>query len=290
MLSALNPYDSVVLIVEDDPDDARMLTMALEKFGIKKPFLAETAEEALTFLADQRCDVVLTDYNLPGMNGITLLEHIRESWPEIRVIVITGGRDERVAASAIKAGAVDYIAKDELLTSGIVRSLQTALRDKRAIKEDERHAVLSSSPDKLTVAREEIDWVMESFSGRLQLTGTGGDAPPDALAEDSCLSISRHGEGLDDLLDAFTRYLQASFRRFPDPATDEEEALARMLMERGASPSEVLMLFKGCLRSLEVEQVQPPFHPGVCLTRLFALLVEQYQMRQSFETLGRNAA
>ena len=50
------------------------------------------------------------------------------------------------------------------------------------------------------------------------------------------------------------------------------------------------MLFKGCLRSLEVEQVQPPFHPGVCLTRLFALLVEQYQMRQSFETLGRDAA
>src|SRR3990172_13352758 len=129
MLGPLSPKHSSVLVVEDNPDDALLATKALQTFGIKTIYHAETAEDALSFLNKHSCDVVLIDYNLPGINGLRLLEHVREAWPQTPVILVTGARDEQVAVSALKLGAADYLSKDDLLTSSIIRTLQAVLRE-----------------------------------------------------------------------------------------------------------------------------------------------------------------
>lgn len=276
MRQALNPKDSAVLIVEDNPDDSFIVAKALEGFGIRRIYAVDTAEAALEFLARQPCDVVLIDYNLPRMNGLTLLERVLDTYPNLRVVLVTGVRDERVAVSALKTGAIDYVTKDELLTSGIVRSVQAALRDEIAGSVTGRRTALAAGAGRLDAAREEAAWLLETLSGGHEIRASAG--------------IPEYGgEGWADLLDTFDRYLRASFSRFPEPAGQEMEAAARMFMERGSGPAEMLVVYRAALASLEAEGVAPPFSPPICLVRLFALLVDRYQADLSLATM-REAA
>jgi len=275
MVQPLNPKDSAVLVVEDNPDDGILVARSLQTFGIKKVFAAETAEEALTFLQRHTCDVVLADYNLPGMNGLRLLEHIRESWPEIRVVLVTGAKDEHVAVSAMKAGAADYVCKDDLLTSSIIRTLQAALRQQETSNKEQQRSAFGSRAGDLGAALEEAEWLQTlSHDGRPR-------RPEHAAAYGE--------ESIDDLLDAYTRYLRDTFRLFPQPAGAAEDALARMLLERGSGAGEVVTYYRAALRSLLLEQIAPPLNPALCLARIFALLVEQYQYRQSMQVAQRAA-
>jgi CheY-like chemotaxis protein len=269
MLQALNPKDTAVLVVEDNPDDSVLVARSLETFGIRKVFAAETAEEALSFLERHACHVVLADYNLPGMNGLRLLEHIRESWPETRVVLVTGAKDEHIAVSAMKAGAADYVSKDDLLTSSIIRTLQSTLRVQIAATEEHQRTALGSRAGDLEAALEEAEWLQ-------QLCHDGLAHRPE--------HVTAYGdENMDDLLEAHERYLRESFRLFPEPACAAEDALARMLLERGSGPGEIVAFYRAALRSQLLEQHKPPMNPALCLARVFALLVEQYQFRQSAE-------
>ena len=267
MMQALNPKDTAVLVVEDNPDDGILVARSLQTFGIRRVFAAETAEEALTFLERHTCDVVLADYNLPGMNGLRLLEHIRESWPETRVVLVTGAKDEHIAVSAMKAGAADYVSKDELLTSNIIRTLQSTLRRQIATTEEHLLMALGSRAGDLEAALEEAEWLQVLFH--------------DGLAHRQERAAPYGDESLDGLLEAYTRYLRETFRLFPQPAQVEEDGLARMLLERGSAPGEVVTFYRAALRALLLERTKPPMNPALCLARILALLVEQYQFRQS---------
>ncbi len=276
-MQALSPKNSVVLIVEDNPDDTFIVTKALETFGIRRIYAVDTAEAALDFLSGHACDVLLIDYNLPRMNGLALLERVHEAHPNVRVVVVTGVRDERVAVSAMKTGAVDYVTKDELLTSGIVRSVQAALRDEITAKESDRRLTLAAGGETLAAAREEVTWLLDTLAGGRELQ---------ALEPGS--GETDYGvEGWLDLLNAFTRYLRESFRRFPDPAKGELEAAARMFIERGSSPAEILAVYRAALRSLDAEGAAPPFSPAICLVRLFAYLAGQYQVELSLALMKK---
>ena len=271
MVQALNPKDSAVLVVEDNPDDGILIARSLDTFGIRRVYAVETAEDALAFLGQHGCDVALVDYSLPGMNGLRLLERIRESWPEMMVVLVTGVRDEQIAVSAMKAGASDYVTKDELLTSSIIRSLQSTLRRQIASTEERRRTALASAAGGLDAALEEGGWLLDVF----------GAAPGRHAA-------TPYGEeGLDALLEAFARYLREAFRLFPQPARAEEGGLTRKLLERGASPGEIVTFYRAALRSMRLEEPKPPMNPLLCLVRLFALLVEQYQLRQSVQAAAR---
>lgn len=273
MLTPLNPKDGTVLLVEDNPDDVVLETKALQTFGIKTIYHAATAEEAFEFLQKHTCDVVLLDYNLPGANGLKLLEHVRELNLDTRVIIVTGVRDERVAVSSFKLGVTDYVSKDELLTSGIIRALQGAFRDQNESREQQQRDLLGSGDDKLSVALEEIDWLLDTIAG-----GAPHGKPSDASALYS-------EEAWMDIRDVFLRYLQDCFHRFPEPAVLDEDGLVRMFVERGSSTTEVLAIYRATLRALAVEQTKPPFDPIICLVRLLGGLVEQYQRELAVEAM-----
>jgi CheY-like chemotaxis protein len=278
MVQALNPKDSAVLVVEDNPDDGVLVARSLQTFGIRKVYAVETAEEAIAFLRDHNCDVALVDYNLPGMNGLRLLEHIRESRPGTRVVLVTGAHDEHVAVAAMKAGAADYVTKDELLTSSIIRSLQSTLREQIASTEEHRRTALSAGAIDLGSALGEADWLLEPLNNLPGRHASGADR------------LMYGEESLDGLLTAFERYLRQMFRVFPSAAHEEEDGLVRKLLERGSSPDEVLAFYRAALRSLLIEGDQPPMNPVLCLTRLLAQLVQQYQFQQSVGVTQRAAS
>ena len=73
--------------------------------------LAENGEKALRILESQKVDLVLTDLKMPDMDGMTLTKQLRESHPEIPVVVMTGYPSVDSAVEALRNKVADYIVK-----------------------------------------------------------------------------------------------------------------------------------------------------------------------------------
>ncbi|MFB6303689.1 MAG: response regulator, partial [Haloferacaceae archaeon] len=102
-----------VLHVDDDPDFADLTATFLEREDDR--FDVETAgdaDEALARLAEAEFDCVVSDYDMPGANGIELLTAVSEEHPGLPFILFTGKGSEEVAGDAVSAGATDYIQKE----------------------------------------------------------------------------------------------------------------------------------------------------------------------------------
>jgi DNA-binding NtrC family response regulator len=98
-----------LLIVDDDEIIQRLLRMASEDLGWR-PLGAESGEEALEKL-HPGIEAVVLDHGLPGMNGMKVLVRIRELYPDLQVIMLTGFNDAETAVQALRAGAADYLTK-----------------------------------------------------------------------------------------------------------------------------------------------------------------------------------
>ena len=99
-----------VLIVDDERNMRRSLQTMLAEEGYAVQ-AAESAEEALGWLARDRFLLVITDARLGGMSGYEFLTRIRHQWPELPALMITAYATPKLAVEAIKAGAMDYLAK-----------------------------------------------------------------------------------------------------------------------------------------------------------------------------------
>jgi len=99
-----------ILVVDDDPDHLRVVAAILEESGFEVE-RANDAEEALSRIHGFEPALVLTDLRLPGMDGVQLLERIREGMEGVEVIVMTGHEDMTSAIGAMRAGAFDYVVK-----------------------------------------------------------------------------------------------------------------------------------------------------------------------------------
>ncbi|HKP59902.1 MAG TPA: sigma-54 dependent transcriptional regulator [Polyangiales bacterium] len=139
-----------VLLVDDEAAMRFALSEVLDGFGVEV-LNAGSSEEALPQV--EGADVVVTDFAMPGKNGLELLDAIRAQDPTLPVIVITAHGSERIAVEALKRGAYDYIAKpfdnDEVAYS-IRRALETrSLRkqsDRAALAESVGLRVVGESP------------------------------------------------------------------------------------------------------------------------------------------------
>ncbi|MBW7956387.1 MAG: response regulator [Deltaproteobacteria bacterium] len=107
-----------ILIADDDLDLRELLVEAVRNWGYDVS-LARDGEEALKKLRMDHFHMVITDLMMPGMDGLQLLQRIRELDSDILVIIITGYATIETAVKAIETGAYDYIAKpfrlDELM-------------------------------------------------------------------------------------------------------------------------------------------------------------------------------
>ena len=99
-----------ILIVDDDQMMCQMLEDDLKRHGFH-PTSCLSAEKALDALKTESFDVLLTDMNLPDMNGIELCERVATNRPDIPVIVITAFGSMETAIAAIRAGAYDFVTK-----------------------------------------------------------------------------------------------------------------------------------------------------------------------------------
>jgi len=101
-----------VLLVDDSATDRAMIGGMLEKSGVKVRY-AENGAGALKQLSGAVPDVVLTDMQMPEMNGLELVQAVRAKHPLVPVILMTGHGSEALAARALHEGAASYVPKSQ---------------------------------------------------------------------------------------------------------------------------------------------------------------------------------
>ncbi|MCB9203407.1 MAG: response regulator transcription factor [Flavobacteriales bacterium] len=113
MLKSIQGYLKTIYICEDHP----LFRQSLEQLVLKADDLelvgtASTGSEAVQAIPDLRPDVVLLDLNLPEIDGFGVLEFVRSTLPESKVVILTSYNDKLLADKARKAGAAAYLLKD----------------------------------------------------------------------------------------------------------------------------------------------------------------------------------
>jgi len=107
---------ATVLVVDDSAVDRRLVA-GLLKQGNLQVELAQTGREALDCLRATPVDLVVTDLQMPELDGLGLVRHIRDHGPHVPVILITAHGSEDLAIEALHAGAASYVPKSELAQS-----------------------------------------------------------------------------------------------------------------------------------------------------------------------------
>ena len=119
-----------VLLVDDEREFVAILTRRLTKRNYAVTF-AHSGKDALAQLEeDKDIEVVILDVKMPGLNGIETLKLIKEKWPLVEVIMLTGQSTIDSAIDAIKLGAYDYILKP-IEIEELVSEIEKAVRIKR---------------------------------------------------------------------------------------------------------------------------------------------------------------
>ena len=99
-----------ILIVDDDP----LIRRQLEDLYRERKYEVDScpgADDALLLLEDYEYSLAVLDLKIPGTDGISLTKQIRERWPDLDVIIVTGYASIKGAVEAIRHGASDYITK-----------------------------------------------------------------------------------------------------------------------------------------------------------------------------------
>ena len=99
-----------VLVVDDELELAQLFKDGLERFGYACR-IAPTGRAALKLLEEEEADLVLVDITMPGMDGLTLFEHINDLYPDCGVCFVTAMDSLGTAVRQMKEGAYDYIVK-----------------------------------------------------------------------------------------------------------------------------------------------------------------------------------
>lgn len=153
-----------ILIVDDEKSIQKLLKLILEDFQVTA---VSSAKEALRFIQNKSCDLVITDLKMPGISGLELLKETKTFYPEIPVIMITGHGDKNAAIEAINNGVYDFLEKpfdDEV----IIHSVKRALKQRNtSIEKDCLIEKLKDSESRLRSLSEKIILLQEEERKRI---------------------------------------------------------------------------------------------------------------------------
>lgn len=124
----------VALVVDDSPVDRRIAGAIIEKTTDLQVKFATDGQEALDIVAAEAPSFVLTDMQMPNINGIELVERMKAEFPTIPVILMTANGSEEAAITALRAGASNFIPKRFLrqeLPAVLALALSVARTDRR---------------------------------------------------------------------------------------------------------------------------------------------------------------
>jgi DNA-binding NtrC family response regulator len=153
-----------ILHVEGDSEFAERTREYFDQVGDR--FRVRTvsgATAALDELSTPRIDCVISNYEIAGMDGLALLERVREEFPDLPFIIFTGAGSEAVASDALTGGATDYIRRDgetdqfDLLANRVRNAVERYRATRRAAAEERVSRVIRAVDRALVRADSEAD-------------------------------------------------------------------------------------------------------------------------------------
>lgn len=144
----MNEQPLQILLVDDNPIDRELVQIYLRKVsGDLHLCEAESASEAIALMQSSPIDCILSDYQMPEMDGLEFLNYLRTSERDVAFIFLTGQGNEQLAADALRAGADDYFTKDRsfALYERLYHSIQRVVdsrrlhRQQRQLEAEHRH-------------------------------------------------------------------------------------------------------------------------------------------------------
>jgi len=133
-----------VLLVDDEKEFTELLSERLEVRGFKTR-VANDGDEAISKLKEENADIVLLDVMMPGKSGIETLKEIKQLWPLVEVIMLTGHGTVETAIEGMKVGAYDYLLKPtgtEDLSEKIKNAYQRKAEHEERIRQAEINKII----------------------------------------------------------------------------------------------------------------------------------------------------
>jgi len=199
-----------VLHVDDEPSLNDMIATFLEREnGRITVHTATNPDEGQQILSTHDIDCIVSDYEMPGRNGIEFLEAVREEYPELPFILYTGKGSEEVASDAISSGVTDYLQKESGTDQYTILAnrITNAVAQTRAVQEVSRtrayfSTILSQSSDYVMIVdgHGQVDYISPAVERVL------GYTPEDLEGTDAFEHI--HPEDLSAASDAFADVLE----------------------------------------------------------------------------------
>ncbi len=204
---------------------------------------AASADEGLSALEEQTFDCIVSDYDMPGRNGIEFLQTVRETYPDLPFVLFTGKGSEQVAGEAISAGVTGYLQKEtgteqfELLHNRI----ENAVTQYRAESELEQHrSVLETLIQNLPVGILVENESREILAANASLAEMfGGNGSPEEFVGADCERLADELKGVfrrsEEFVTTIDEHLEAR-----EPVRGEEFALTDgRIIERDYVPYEL---------------------------------------------------
>lgn len=177
-----------VLLVDDQPELRRLFERALRSDG-HDVATAANGRLAIALAAEQTFDLVVSDVRMPDMDGVELLDLLRQADPDLPVLLVSGSPDLATAMKAVEYGAFEYLSKPvpfEKLRASATRAI--ALRRKRAQAKHDVDQYRSGERERERVGAGHDSWSGGLLGGRYRigrLLGSGGmGAVFEAVRED----------------------------------------------------------------------------------------------------------
>jgi PAS domain S-box-containing protein len=123
-----------ILHLDDNPADAQLVALTLEQEKLPHTLTyVQTREEFLAALRRKDCDIILSDYRMPGYDGDQALQAAQQICPEVPFIMVTGELGEELVIETLQRGATDYVLKDRIfrLIPAIKRALAEAENERK---------------------------------------------------------------------------------------------------------------------------------------------------------------
>jgi putative two-component system response regulator len=162
-----------ILVVDDEPAIRDLLTEGLKESGYDCS-AAANGFEALECLDRKRFSLVLSDIDMPTMDGVKLLQAVKEGHPDIEVVMITGVVDVEVALRAMRMGANDYLTKPFNLEE-VRLTIEKALEKRRLVLENREYqknleSKVAERTVELVLKRREIEELYEKLQVSYETT------------------------------------------------------------------------------------------------------------------------
>ena len=119
-----------IFIVEDDSPMNELLCQYLEMQGYSNIKGFYTGEEMINELSPNQDTIIIQDFDLPGMNGLEVLEKVKPAFHKSEFIFLSGQSSIGIAVDAIKSGAFDYIVKDNFAKENVLNKINNLLKIK----------------------------------------------------------------------------------------------------------------------------------------------------------------